>query len=157
MAGQAGKKERKKKDDYRKMWKALIIGVTAFYIIINFYFVAFKAQIFSRGDSIGFLVLTTINFALYRLLDITLDSIFFNYLVDLLVINLLVQVMINFHWKFWFLYLLIPCYMLFKGSVYIYHHVKTVGKADPNEEAQDARTAKGKSNSSQKRQIIRTN
>ena len=105
MAGQADKKDKKKKATNRLVWKASILIVTAIYIIINGYSVVFNEYKFSKGDTIGFLILTIINFVLYRLLDMALDSFFYLYLIDLLIINLSVEVLINFHWKFWFLYL----------------------------------------------------
>jgi hypothetical protein len=158
MAGQSGKKDVKKRASNRLIWKALILIVTALYVIINAYSVVFNEGKFTRGDTIGFMILTIVNLALYRLLDMTMESYFFLYLVDLLIINLSVMVLINFHWKFWFLYLVVPGYFLVKASKYVYEHVKTVGKSDPNEEPVDPRAAKGKSNSGkekEKRQIIR--
>jgi len=156
MAGQADKKDKKKKATNRLVWKASILIVTAIYIIINGYSVVFNEYKISRGDTIGFLILTIINFVLYRLLDMALDSFFYLYLIDLLIINLSVEVLINFHWKFWFLYLVIPAYFLFKGSIYIFEHVKTVGKVDPNEVVEDPRSGKGKTNSQkQKREVVK--
>jgi hypothetical protein len=157
MAGQAGKKDKKKKDSNRLVWKASILVVTILYILINGYSVYFKEYKITRSDTFGFLILTIINFVLYRLLDMAIGSFFYLHLIDLLIINLSVELLINFHWKFWFLYLVIPGYFLFKGAGYIYEHVKTVGKVDPNAEEEDPRSGKGKSNSQkQKREIIKS-
>lgn len=159
MAGQSGKKQNKKKASNRLFWKALILVITCLYILINAYNVIFNEYKYTRGNTLEFLSLTIINFILYRMLDMTLDSMFFNYVIDFLVINLAVMLLINFHWKFWFLYLSIPAYGLVKLGMYTYDHVKSVGKEDPNEEPVDPRQGKGKNNSSkekkEKKVIIR--
>jgi hypothetical protein len=152
MAGHSEKKQNKKKDVKNKISKVAIIVVTLSYIFINAYSVLFNGYSFSKTDTLGFLFLTTVNFALFRLMDVFASSQFYMPLVDLLIINLSVQILINFHWKFWFLYLVVPGYFLMKGGAMVYEHVKTVGKAGEGEVEQDQRTPKS---NSQKRKIIK--
>jgi hypothetical protein len=140
MAGQAAKKQNKRETQNRKIWKAVILVSTAIYIILNVYFYYTKENFeFDRSSTLSFLILTLVNFCLYKLLDNTLETIWFNYLVDLLIVNVSVQILHIFHWKFWFLYLLLPAYGLACKAYEYYEHVKTVGKADPSEEEAGAR------------------
>ena len=57
-------------------------------------------------------------------------------LYDLLIITLIIQVLVNFHWKFWFLFLVIPGYALYKGGLYLYEYVKTLSQ--PPQEGEQA-------------------
>jgi hypothetical protein len=132
MAGQSDKKNKAKKNVSNKICKIAILLVTILYIIINAYSVLFKDYTLTRADSIGFLFLTVVNFTLYRLLDFFMGSYFYLPLIDLLIINLSVMILINFHWKFWFLYLIIPGYLLCIGFKKVYDHVKTLSQPDEN-------------------------
>ena len=74
--------------------------------------------------------------------------------MDFLVVNLLVQILTLFHWKFWFLYLIFPVYAFSLQAYEYYKHVKTVGKADGSEDAQaNPRAGKGKTNSSSQKKM----
>lgn len=132
MAGQSSKKNKIKKQGQNKISKLSIIFVTLTYILINAYAIIFKEYEFTRSDTIGFLFLTIVNFALFKLLDVFSESYFYLPLIDLLIINLSVMILINFHWKFWFLYLIIPGYFLCIGAKKVYDHVKTLSQPDEN-------------------------
>jgi hypothetical protein len=152
MASQAAKKQNKRETQNRKIWKAVILISTAIYIILNVYFYFTKENFeFGRSKTLSFLILTLINYCLYKMLDKTLDTMWFNYLVDLLIVNVSVQILHIFHWKFWFLYLLLPVYGLVCKAYEYYEHVKTVGKGDPSEVEQTARQGKDKTNSKGKK------
>ena len=56
------------------------------------------------------------------------------YLIDILGLNCLIEILINFHWKFWYLYLIYPGYFLIKGGKKLFDYVGTIGKYDENEE-----------------------
>ena len=150
MAGQSQKKNKIKKQGQNKLSKFSILLATLFYIIINAYHVIFHEYEFTRRDTIGFLILTCVNFSLYRLLDVFSESYFYLPLIDLLIINLSVMVLINFHWKFWFLYLIIPGYFLCKGAKKVYDHVKTLSQPDANATPETQTQAK-----EQKKKIIK--
>ncbi len=133
MAGQAKKKTNSKVQSQKYFIKTAIIVATIIYLAIKSYFVLLKGIEFTKGDVIGFLTLSLINFTLYKLILAFNESFFYNYLMDLLIINLVVEITINFHWKFWFIYLIIPGYFMFIGSIKLYDYVKTIGKVDESE------------------------
>jgi len=154
MANQSGKKQQQRKEVKNKFSKIAIILITLFYIAINAYLVLFKEKVYSNSDTLGFLFLTIINFALYRVLDVFESSQFYMPLLDLLIINLSVEVLINFHWKFWFLYLIVPGYFIVIGARKVYEHVKTVGKAEEGEQTEDPRAVKS-SSQKEKKKIVK--
>lgn len=155
MAGQSDKKQRQKKQVKNQYSKIAIVSVTIIYVLINAYSVIINDYKFSRGDTLGFLFLTMVNFGLYRLLDVFESSMFYLPMLDLLIINLLVELLINFHWKFWFLYLVVPGYLLVKGGGYLYEHVKTVGKPQEGDEIPDPRSAQKVNSSKEKKKIVK--
>ena len=132
MAGQSKKKIGVKVESSKFTLKIAILIATLIYIVLKSYSVFVKGVEFTRGDIIGFLVLSLLNFTLYKLILVFYQSYFYAYLMDLLIINLIVEVTIYFHWKFWFIYLVIPGYFMFIGSIKLYEYVKTIGKADEN-------------------------
>jgi hypothetical protein len=133
MAGQSKKKSGVKVESSKFSLKIAILLATLVYIALKCYSVFIKGDPFSRADVIGFLVLSLLNFTLYKLILVFFESYFYAYLMDLLILNLLVEVTIFFHWKFWFIYLMIPGYFMFIGSLKLFDYVKTIGKADENE------------------------
>jgi len=158
MAGQAKKKEKKEESEYRMYTRAVILLVTFFYIAVNAYAVYFKGYEFTRSDTLGFLFLNIINFTMYRAIVSMRNSFIFNYLLDILGVNLVVMVGINFHWKFWYFYLIIPGYLIFKGCGMLYEYVKGIGKETPEDQMMEAamksRDAKGNS-TKEKKQIVK--
>jgi len=111
-----------------------LLSLTLFYIIYNLYQYFMNEKEYSKSDAFGFIILTALNLGLYKLINILRGSFFHYPLIDLLCINVAVLIGINFHWKFWFLYLAIPVYLLYIGFLKVYEHVKTVGKEDGTEE-----------------------
>ena len=133
MAGQSKKKSGVKVESSKFYLKIAIILATVVYLVLKCYSVFVTGDEFTRSDVIGFLVLSLLNFTLYKLILVFFESFFYAYLMDLLILNLLVEVTIYFHWKFWFIYLMIPGYFMFIGSLKLYDYVKTIGKAGENE------------------------
>ena len=103
------------------------------------------------------LFFTTINYVLYKLLDSFYESMFFNPILDLLVINLVVMLGINYHFKFWYLYLIIPGYGFYKLSMWAYEHVKNAGKPIEGEDVNTDLNNKivKKNKEKEKKKIIR--
>lgn len=130
MAGHSKKKENAKKQSKITMYIAAVLIVTAINIVYNAYSIYFKDLALSSSQISGFVVLTLMNLIAVYLLNVFSGSFFENYLIDFLGLTLAVELMINFHWKFWFLYLIYPCYFLYKGGVWLYEYVKTIGKDD---------------------------
>ena len=85
-------------------------------IILNIFFISF-------------------NCILYNLIITLRNAFYINYIYDLLIINLAIMLLVNFHWKFWFLYLILPGYGVIKLGMYLFEYTKTIGQADPNEVA----------------------
>lgn len=133
MANQSNKKAKKDQNKTEFFLKSAIYAVTAIYLLICLYSIFVKGYELKGGDITGFIVLSLVNFILYHLIITLRNAFYVNYIYDILIINLLVMLMINFHWKFWFLYLSIPAYGLVKLGVYLFHYTKTIGQATPEE------------------------
>lgn len=146
MAGQSSKKEKKQLNEMEIYLKSSILIVTGIFVLIFAYSILFKGYELRQADIIGFFVLSIINYVLYHLIITLRNAFYINYVYDLLIINLLVMLFINVHWKFWFLYLIIPAYGLVKLGIYTFNYTKTIGQADPNEieEANQAPNSKKK-------------
>jgi len=142
MAGHSKKKSQIKQNSQKFLIKIAILVATVLHLIFKTYSVFFNGSEFTKGDIIGFLSLSLINFALYKLILVFSESFFYAYLNDLLIINLIVEVTVNFHWKCWFIYLVVPGYFLFIGLLKLYDYVKTIGKVDENEVLRPAPTIK---------------
>ncbi len=146
MAGQSWKKEKKQLNEMEKYLKSSILVVSAIFIFIFAYSILFKGYELRKVDIIGFIFLSLINYILYNLIITLRNAFYINYIYDLLIINLLVMLLVNLHWKFWFLYLIVPGYGLIKLGIYTFNYTKTIGQADPNEilEANQAPNSKKK-------------
>jgi hypothetical protein len=133
MSGQSDKKNKKKSQSANQITLIFIGIATGLYIIMNLYSIIFKGKQITKGQIFGFIVLNIINYLLYTLIDNFRGSYWEKYLIDLLGMNLFVEVMINVHYKFWYLYLIYPAYGLIIGGKKLYAYVKTIGQEDPNE------------------------
>lgn len=145
MAGHSEKKLAKQKTSTLNTTKIAILGVSSISSLLILY---------NNLDSLFYgifiiILLSGINYVLYRFIDTLYESMFFNPLVDLLAINLTVMLGINFHYKFWFLYMIVPAYGVYKGAIWAYNHVKGVDSDETPEEE----TPKGKEK--QKKKIIK--
>jgi hypothetical protein len=152
MAGRSGKKEKQLKESNSRFFIIAILAITAFYILTHTYSVIFKEYEYTTGDLFGFLFLSFMNYMLYKLIGNFIGSYFYLPLIDILIINLLVMFLINFHRKGWLAYLLIPGYLLYKGWGYLYAHVKTIGQGDSNEPQQPE---EGEENKTKKKKIVK--
>ena len=133
MSGQSDKKNKKKSQSANQTTLIFIGIATGLYIIMNLYSIIFKGKQITKGQIFGFIVLNIINYLLYTLIDNFRGSYWEKYLIDLLGMNLFVEVMINVHYKFWYLYLIYPAYGLIIGGKKLYAYVKTIGQEDSNE------------------------
>ena len=135
MANQSSKKDKKSSIQIGKYLMITIISVTIIHLLIFIYSMIFKGYELRRGDYIGFIVLSSLNYILYNLIITLRNAFYINYIYDLLIINLAIMLLVNFHWKFWFLYLILPGYGVIKLGMYLFEYTKTIGQADPNEVA----------------------
>lgn len=130
MANQSAEKEKKRDEASRGIRKVVILGVSAFHILIVLYLTFLSGKEYTAGNFIGFIILSCINYFLNELLTKFNGSFFFTYILDIFGLNLAVTALVPFYWKFWFLYLLIPIYILYKGGDKLFAYVKTIGKED---------------------------
>jgi hypothetical protein len=144
MANQSAKKEKSDKGSLNNMNMMAIFIVTGIFIGLKLYKVLLTEDGLTKGDIIAFLYFTIVNYILFRLIDITYKTMFYLPLYDLLIITLLTEVLINFHWKFWFLYLLIPAYLIYKGGFWMYEYVRDLSKPVDQSEVEMAQQPKQK-------------
>ena len=100
---QSNKKEKKSIDSTQYYLKTTIFSITLLYLLIFSYSYFISGSEVKKSDIFGFLFLSIMNYILYSLIIILRGAFYINYIWDLLIINLTVMVLINFHWKFWFL------------------------------------------------------
>ncbi len=126
MAGNSEKRLAKKKSETMNiiLYSILIVGVLSSLIIL--YISSFDIV----GSLFKIVLLNGINFLLYKLLNTFYESMFFLPLIDFLIINCVVMLGINFHYKFWYFYLVIPGYFIYKGGQMAYNHVKGIDKGE---------------------------
>lgn len=134
MAGRSEKKLAKEKTSTMNLafYSLIIVGVVNFILLMYFSSFDLVSNLFK------IILLNGINIGLYNLLDFFYESMFFNPLVDFLIINYVVMIGINFHFKFWYFYLVIPGYFIYKGALWAFDHVKNLDKSDGNVETQGA-------------------
>ena len=131
MANRAEKKNKSKREYLNRMNAYFMLGISGIFLLFKIYALIFSEEGISKSDIFAFLFFTSVNTVLYKLLDALHDyptSYFYHPLYDLLIINLLTEVLVNFYWKFWFLYLAIPAYGLYKGGIYVFNYVKTLSQ-----------------------------
>jgi hypothetical protein len=134
MAGQSGKKNKIKQQSSNTTTLIFMGSVTAFYLILNIYYIFTAEEVkITKADILSFLYFTGVNALFYKLLDVFRESYFYLPLIDILIIHLTTMAFVNFHWKCWFIYLVIPGYLLYLAGGKVFEHVKTVGKADEGE------------------------
>ena len=134
MANQSEKKNKKKNISTNRIYLIMIGISTGIYIIMNLYQKYKYNKIFTKKQIFGFCFLSIMNYFLFQLLNLFRGSYWESYLIDILGLNCLIEILINFHWKFWYLYLIYPGYFLIKGGKKLFDYVGTIGKYDENEE-----------------------
>ena len=91
-------------------------------------------KIFTKKQIFGFCFLSIMNYFLFQLLNLFRGRQFISCLFYVSGLNCLFEILINCHWKFWYLYLIYPGYFLVKGGKKLFDYVGTIGKYDENEE-----------------------
>ena len=134
MANRSEKKNRKKNESSNRIYLIMIGTSTFIYIIMNIYQKYSYNKTFTKKQIFGFIFLNGMNYFLYKLINLFRESYWESYLVDILGLNCLIEILINFHWKFWFLYFIYPGYFLCIGGKKLFDYVGTIGKYDENEE-----------------------
>lgn len=136
MSGHSYKKKNQNRLKANKFLLLAIAIATGLYIVINAYFVLFKSHVITKKQLVGFAFLSGMNYVLYSLIDSFRGSYWESYMIDVFGLNLAVEVLINFYWKFWYLYLVYPGFFFFWAGKKIFEYVKTIGKENLDEEPQ---------------------
>ena len=137
MAGQSDKRENLKKINEMSKTLYYIIGINVFLMISYLFVILVKGYEYDKWDIISVVVLNLINFICYRLFTVFYKSMFYDYINDIFIINLAVNLFLAFSRKAWYIYFLIPGYICYKVGMYAYQHVKNLDKSNtevtPNE------------------------
>jgi len=140
MSGHSEKKAKKAAGSANKIYITMIFISTGIYLLLHFYqyFIKKREDVFSKKEIFDFIFLSLVNYLVYKLLNLFRNSFWDSYLLDLLGLNCLIEILINFSKNFWYLYLIYPAYFLMKGGKYIYGYVSNIGKSDGSEETDEA-------------------
>ncbi len=150
MAGQSRKKETMERQSEMRKIMYYILGINFLLILSYLYSIFFKGYEIGNFDVISAVVLNVINLVCYRMLDVFYKSMFYDYINDVFIINLAVNLFLAFTKKAWYIYLLIPGYLCYKVGMYAYLHVKNLDKS--NNEAENEAAPK-----QQKSKILKYN
>ena len=139
MSGHSAKKEKKSAGTAKKIYLGMILFSTIYYLIVHLYryFISKREDVFTKREIFEFIILSVINYFLYKLLITLRNSYWDSYLLDFLGINVLVEVLINHSKKFWYIYLIYPGYLLYLGFKACYGYVSNIGKSDGTEEEEE--------------------
>ena len=156
MARHSEKKAKKIAQSDNTIYLLFIFTSTGIYLLIHFYkyFIKHDETIFTKKDIFGFIFLSGLNYAIYKLLNMfKRDSYLYGYFFDFLGLNCLIEILVNFSSKFWYLYLVYPAYFLIKGGKGLYGYISNIGKSDGTEEQeQDENSSKFKDSGHQTKQ-----
>ena len=72
------------------------------------------------------------------------NSYWDSYLLDFLGINVLVEILINYSKKFWYIYLIYPGFLMMWALKACYGYVSNIGKSDGTEEEEEELNTKNK-------------
>ena len=157
MSGHSEKKAKKVAQNANKIYLLFIFIATGIYIIMHFYqfFIKKSEDVFTKTDIFGFLILSSGNYLIYKLLNMfKKEDYLYSYLFDFLGLNCLIEILINFSKNFWYLYLVYPGFFLIKGLQGLYGYVSNIGKTDEMEGLEEEENpSKYKDTGHQKKQI----
>ena len=110
MSGHSDKKAKKNAAFSNTIYLGMILFATVVYLIIHLYryFIKKREDVFTKKEIFEFIILSLINYFLYKLLNTFRGSYWDSYLLDFLGINVLVEILINYSKKFWYIYLIYP-------------------------------------------------
>ena len=156
MSGHSAKKAKKIAQSDNTIYLLFIFISTGIYLLIHLYkyFIKHNQDIFTKTDIFGFIFLSLINFFVYKLLNMfQRDSYLNSYFFDFLGLNCLIEILVNFSGKFWYLYLVYPAYFLIKGGKGLYGYISNIGKTDEmDQQDQEETTSKFKDSGHQAKQ-----
>ena len=157
MSGHSEKKAKKIAQSDNTVYLLFIFIATGIYLIIHLYkyFIKHNEDIFTKTDILGFIFLSSMNYLVYKLLNMfKRDSYLYGYFFDFLGLNCLIEILINFSYKFWYLYFVYPAYFLLKGGKGLYGYISNIGKTDEmGEQTQEEVPSKYKDSGHQTKQV----
>ena len=131
MSGQSDKKNRKSNQQSNKLLLlsiAICLGINIFITLLKY---LIKGTPITTKQIIGLCILNILNYFLFKLINGFRGSYWEGYLVDFFGLNLAIEVLIPFHYKFWYLYLIYPGAFCWWGGKKLFAYVSTIGKEDP--------------------------
>lgn len=140
MAGQSKKKEGIERQSEMRKIMYYIVGINCILLISYLYSIFLKGYEIGNFDVISAVCLNVINLVCYKLFNVFYKSMFYDYINDVFIINLAVNLFFSFTKKAWYIYLLIPGYICYKVGMYAYLHVKNLDKS--NNEAENETVTK---------------
>ena len=132
MSGQSDKKNRKNNQQSNKILLLAIAICLGINLVITLLKYLIKGTPITTKQIIGLCILNLINYFIFKLINGFRGSYWEGYLVDFFGLNLAIEVLITFHWKFWYLYLIYPAAFCWWGGKKLFAYVSTIGKEDPN-------------------------
>ena len=155
MSGHSEKKAKKAASSANSINLILILVCTGIYLIMHLYqyFIKKNEDIFTKKDLFGFLFFSLMNYLVYNLLNSFRGSYLEGYLFDFLGLNCLIEVLVNFSKKFWYLYLIYPAYFLIKGGKSLFGYVSNIGKGDDTDAGEVGGPSKYKDSGHQTKQV----
>ena len=133
MAGQSDKKNRIKSQNSNQLILIFVFLCLGINVLINLIKIFIYGNTITTKQIVGIVIFNVINYLLYKLINTFRGSYWEGYLIDFLGLNLAIEVLILFHWKFWFLYLIYPGYFMLWGGKKLFAYVSTIGKENPEE------------------------
>lgn len=150
MANQSAKRNKLESQKANQYNMTLIGVVSVIYFLIQSYYYFIKKIPIERNQIISCVLAYIINYILYRALDFLRESMWKSYLDNILELNLLIQLLSIYSWKFWMLY---PAILSVIAGKYVFAYVSTIGKVDPNEIQEKEISKKDKKKEKEKQKI----
>ena len=136
MAKHSEKKAKKLAQSANQHYLIIIFVSTGIYLIMHLYeyYIKKREDIFTKKDIIGFIILSSVNYLAYKLLTMFDTShYFYSYLYDFFVLNCLIEILVNFSKKFWYLYWIYPTVIGVYACKGLYGYISNIGKGDEME------------------------
>ena len=143
MAKHSEKKAKKIAQSANQHYLLFIFISTGIYLIMHLYqyYIQKREDIFTKLDILGFIFLSLANYFLYKLLTMfDTNQYLYTYIYDIFILNCLIEILINFSTKFWYLYLIYPAYFAFIGLKALYGYISNIGKGDEMEGNEETET-----------------
>jgi hypothetical protein len=136
MAGQSKKREKSERKNEMTNTLYYILGVNGLMLLCYLFSIFAKGYELAQFDYVSVVILNVVNFICYRMFSVFYKSMFYDYINDIFIINLAVNLFLGLSRKAWYIYFLIPGYICYKVGMYAYNHVKNLDKSnnEPSEE-----------------------